>query len=78
MFTKSHQGIVKNTVVLEFENGYKITLEKGVEMAMFLAMSGKRLTQDALDGATCAAPDCNEVPVYTIGLCADHVHTPRQ
>jgi len=38
MYTKSHQGVVKNTVLLEFTNGYSITLEKDVEMAMFLAM----------------------------------------
>jgi len=38
MFTKTHQGIVKKTVVLEFENGYKITLNAGVEMCMHLVM----------------------------------------
>lgn len=38
MFSKTHQGIVKKTVVLEFENGYLITLEAGVEMSMHLVM----------------------------------------
>ena len=32
----------------------------------------------ALDGATCAAPDCEKPAVYNIGLCANHVHTPRK
>jgi hypothetical protein len=67
MFTKSHQGIVKNTIVLEFENGYSITLEKGVEMAMFLAMPEERLAKRAVDLPCCCAeiesagvvnPDC--------------------
>ena len=38
MFSKTHQGIVKKTVVLEFENGYIITLNAGVEMSMHLVM----------------------------------------
>ena len=38
MFTKTHQGIIKKTVVLEFENGYKITLQAGVETCMHLVM----------------------------------------
>lgn len=43
MFTKSHQGVVKNTVVLEFENGYSITLTAGVEMCMYLVMDEKQI-----------------------------------
>jgi hypothetical protein len=43
MFQKTHQGKVKNTVVLEFENGYTITLEKGVEMCMSLVMDEKQI-----------------------------------
>ena len=38
MFSKTHQGIVKKTVVLEFENGYIITLNAGVEISMHLVM----------------------------------------
>jgi hypothetical protein len=38
MFSKTHQGIVKKTVVLEFENGYIITLTAGVEISMHLVM----------------------------------------
>jgi len=63
MFTKSHQGVVKHTVVLEFENGYKITLEKGVEMAMFLAMPEERLTKRALDLPSAVACECGSLPV---------------
>lgn len=55
MFSKSHQGIVKKTVVLEFENGYSITLEAGVEMSMHLVMDEaqikSRRTPRAADGA---------------------------
>lgn len=38
MFSKTHQGIVKKTVVLEFENGYQITLNAGIEISMHLVM----------------------------------------
>lgn len=53
MFSKVHQGIVSKTVVIEFENGYSITLEAGVEMCMHLVMDEaqvlSRRTQRAAD-----------------------------
>ena len=53
MFSKTHQGIVKKTVVLEFENGYQITLDAGVEMSMHLVMDeaqiARRPTKRAAD-----------------------------
>ena len=48
---------------------------EGVKLAQDYAM---RLTQRALDGAKCAAPDCEEPAIYTIGLCSNHAHPPRQ
>ena len=67
MFSKSHQGIVKKTVVLEFENGYSITLEAGVEMSMHLVMDEAQilsrrtpLAPDAANGDGIACPICGE------------------
>jgi hypothetical protein len=45
MFSKTHQGIVKKTVVLEFENGYQITLDAGVEMSMHLVMDEAQIAR---------------------------------
>ena len=52
-------------------------IEELIEYDAWLdAQSG--LTKRALDGAKCAAPDCEEPAIYTIGLCANHAHPPRQ
>ena len=66
MFTKTHQGIVSETVVLKFENGYTITLEKGVEMSMHLVMDEKQIEtrQQAAD----KCPTCKQERSWR-GLC---------
>lgn len=38
MKTITHRGLLKETVKLDFENGYSLTLEAGQEMAIFIAV----------------------------------------
>lgn len=77
MYQKNHVGVVKKTVVLEFENGYSIILEAGVEMSMSLTMNEAAQHSVQSDGATDqVCPECG-AKLSWCAECEKHV-TPRR
>lgn len=50
MNIKSHQGVVKKTVTIDFENGYSLAIEKGVEIGLFVAIEDRVVLPVATDG----------------------------
>ena len=39
MRTITHQGVVKETVTVRFENGYSVVFEEGVEISLLVAIA---------------------------------------
>lgn len=39
MNTKAHQGVINETVTITFDNGYRLTLDKGIEIALIVVIS---------------------------------------